>query len=645
MATNDEAPDLESLEAQLRSDWAGRDLLIEEMRALRWMEVEPDVPTAYEAEKIRAPVAQQIVTRVVGAMTTDEPMITVPPARQAPEAMGDASKVERATIAILAELQRQNDSDVLERFLECLIADGHGCMRMFHVPQIWKGYPKRDKKADESDSGYNHRTEDWKRGKSIPISWTWVDPLTVYPMWSDLGLERILEVGDRSPVTLHPKQQRWNNMKDNPEIWELLRGEKSASIGSVKFSQLWTKTHLTYAVNGKVVHHQKHRYKRPPYVYAYGLSPSTTERKHSGLSILYPLRHILPYFDRLLSQMATAVRIWCWPTPVIHTKNIAALINSIAGADTVKESGIPRTIEITPGEPVTLYEDEEIGFLVWKGNSPELSKMLAIVQEMIQKAGLADVMYGQSASGDSGYLVNQLIAAARMKLKPITVHGGRAMERMIQVLWDIVEYQIKEPLHVYNMAKNAHSWLVLKPKDLNGYRQVRVTINPMLPTDLYATSSRAINEVGAGLRGIGGSEGAMEMIGINQPDQMENQILWEKMKQMPVVQNLLAEEVARLFGIELRAKSDAAQSMTEEEIRAAMPGWPPGMQQALSAQAMAGAQGGSAVMAGPGGVQAAPPPPTPQAGAALPRQGLQQRPEGIATGQAPGARRTGEERA
>jgi hypothetical protein len=641
----EEYPDLPAIEAQGESNWGEAHALIKQMRELRFSENEPDVPDAYDAETVRTPIAYQIVERMVGTLTADDPQITVPPAKEGDRAVEQASRMERVTTAILRELARQQDDDPLERFIECLLADGHGCMRILYAPQTWKGYPKRDKKGGESDDDYNKRAEDWKRGKPLPLNWSWVDPLNVYPMWSEAGLEYVLETDYRDIATLNPLA--WNIVDNPPELHELARASSSAATSQVKFAQLWTRDTLTYAVNDQVVHHQKHRYQRPPYVYAFGISPSTTDRKYKGLSILFPLRHALPQLERVLSQKATAVRLWCWPTPIMRVGSNQALLSQLTNGQAQIESGTPRTIEIRPGHTVTLYEDEEISFLTWQGNGPDADEMIALLMQMIEKAGISDVMYGQAGSGDSGYQINQLIAAARMKFKPIVAHAQRGAEQLIQALWDIIEYQIKQPLYVYqDNPGGGGAWLSLKPEDLGGYRQVRVKVNPLLPTDTYARSSQAINEVRAGLRSV---QSGMEMIGIEQPDEMQRAILFDEFQRDPAIRSLLVQEVARRYGIKMAQQQAPQMQMGAQELMGMMGSLPPALQQVLAAQmmqqGMGAGMGGSQVQAAPG-VQAIPTPPTPTAAQQMPAPtaGPQTRPAGVATGRAPGAQRSGSER-
>uniref|UniRef100_A0A6M3KXV7 Portal protein n=1 Tax=viral metagenome TaxID=1070528 RepID=A0A6M3KXV7_9ZZZZ len=625
MALSD-PPNMAEIEAQLVSQYAARNTLMDEMDSLRFMEREVEVPAEMESEIVRSPMAYQIVERTVGTLTTDDPQITVPPASEKQGEVERSSKVERFFAAFLDEMPRQQGVDTLARFVECQVALGAGCMRVLYAPQMWRGYPKRDKKSNESDADYNKRAEEWKRGKPIPISWQYVDPRCVYPVWSEMGLEQIMEVDYRDVITLNTG--RWNQQK--PDLLELSRAQ--GTPGKIKFSQLWTADALTYAVGGEVVHHQKHGYQRPPYVYAHGIATSSRKAELAGISVLYPLRFLLPYLDRLLSQKATAVRLWCWPTPIVKLLDLPT------------EGEGPRTIEVQPGKTVTLFPGEEVSWLVWSGNGPDADEMVSLIMNMAERAGLADVAYGQ-VTGESGYAINQLLAATRMKWKPIVAHAERSLEHVLQATADIIEYQVEQPLYIYNASNNKTGWLSLGPDDLNGYRQVRVKLNPILPTDSYAISSRTINEVNNGLRS---KQSGMEQIGIEQPDEMDNQILMDKWKERPEVQAWLTEKMLERANIKLEQRQP---QFSAEQMAQVFPTLPPALQQALAqgiAPGVTPGQGGgmgAGVMAAPG-VQAVPTVAQQGSAQATPPQvlGRMTRPAGVATGRAPGAKRQGNER-
>jgi len=623
------APDIAATRQRLQSEWQERDAHITQMRDLRFMASSVDVPAAMEAEIVKTPVAYQLVQNMVGTLMADPLTIKVPPATQTEKAQAASSKIEAFTTVALEAIQRTMDEDVIERYVECLIADGHACMRCLYAPQLWQEFPTRGKDEDEED--YNKRTDDWKHGRPLPIALTWVDPLSVYPVWGELGLEAVLEDDWRDPLSLYGRADKFNLVKDRPELFELAMS-KGENKGMVRFSQLWTKGSLTYAINDEVIHFDKNPQGIVPYVYTMGNRTSSRKRGRMGLSMLYPMQNLIPYLDRLLSQKASAIRIWCWPTPIVR-------VRPLAGDDPQK----PRTIEIRPGQAVTLFEGEEISFLTWEGSGPDIDGMVGLIMNMIERAGLADSLYGIGSGESSGYAINQLIGAARMKFKPIVLHGERGIAQLCKIIWDIIEYQIGQEVFVYGWGKHA-GWISLGPKDLKGYRSVEVNLNPLLPTDAYARSSKTINEVRAGLRSV---RSGMEQVGIEDPEAERNQILVEQYLQSPNVQELLTREAVKKWGVIQRQ----GQSMALEELMEIAPHLPPALQQALKMAMMGmgnpnqapgqpdGNQPGmpsAAVMAAPG-VQAAPGAPAPNPASV----GRQVRPSGIATGMAPGPERRG----
>lgn len=598
-------PDIQAIKERLQDDWSARDELIAQLRSLRFMQHTVEVPTTMEAERVKIPDGHQMTERMVGTLTADAPTITIPPASEKVDAEEQASRMEKFILPALDQLERQADSDVIDKFVETLIADGHGCMRMLYAPQLWHGFPRRRRKQKETDVDYDDRTEVWKRGKPLPIAWNWLDPLTVYPMWSEFGLEGILEVDKRDVLTL--RSDRWNVQKPNLEELSRLNGTN----GAVEFAQWWTPGTLTYAVEGEVVHHQKHNYGSPPYSYALGLGAAINEPGKIGYGVLYPVRDVIPVRDRVLSQKLTSIRIWCWPTIVFKQ-------TAMGQALTPDESGnLPvREIQIAPGLPVTLYQDEEISFLTWQGSGPDADEALQFLMGIIERAGLSESMYGRSV-GDSGYAINQLIAAARMRYKPIVAHAERALEQQVARLFDIIEYQIKQTLHVYAYGKG-QGWISLGPDDLKGYRQVRVKLNPLMPTDTYARSSQALNEVTGGIRS---RYGAMEMIGIQQPEEEMRRILLDKWKERPEVEEFLTREAIKKAGLKL-----AEDELSAGALGRALPILPPALVKLLTEQAEAQVAVPTQPPGGPGAV------PTSQTPGLPPQQ-----PMGAPAGMPPGA--------
>lgn len=624
--------DLAKIERRLTTLWSPRNQLIEEMRRLRFMQFSVEVPAAIEAVPYYSSRGYQIPERMVPTLTANPITLSVPPAANTDAARRASSLMERWTMAALAQLAKQSNEDVMERFVECLVADGHGCMRLqYSRAQHWGGYPRR--KKSESADEYDKRSEDWKRAKPMPLHWQWVDPLCVYPLFGETGPVAMLEVDHRDIAVLHP--ERWSETKKDPELIDLALHR--SGTGRVKFSQLWTRDRLVYAIDGQVVHDVRHSYGRPPYVYFYGIATSLRDPELCGLSSLFPLRHSLIRFSELITQKSSTVRLDAWPTWTLETPE-----NSPFGPE---GSGEP--FELVPGTVHELTPGQVLRNVTNPGPGPDADELLALVGGEVDRAGISELMRGGTRGEMSGYAINQLIAAARTKFKPIIDHTEMAMELLCQLLWDIVEYQVKETLYVYSHAKKEGGWLALGPDDLNGYRQVKVSLNPIMPSDEYAKSSMNINLTKARLKS---RYTGMSDIGIEQPEEEEDRILLEMFRDSPQVQAILVKEVADRYGLKLQKTRELAIA----ELAQLMPSLPPGLQQAIM-MVMQGQQGGggpgqpgmpggprpgmrpgvtgSETMAAPG-VQAVPQPgPGPQ------MVGRQVRPSGIGTGREPGVRR------
>jgi hypothetical protein len=527
------------IQADLESKYAERNLLIDEMEKLRFMEFAvTGMPDGMEDEMVIPPTGYSIVENVVGTMVANDPQIRIPPAAMTARAQVSSSQLEKWTYGALMQLRMQQNEDVFERFMECMVAYGHACTRMLYAPQLWKGFPKKDK--GEEDEQYNDRSEAWKQGRPLPIAWTWLDPRCAYPVWSDLGLEAVLEVDRRDPLAI--SRFKFNQISE-PELGELERTHTDDS-GEIEFAQLWTRKSLTYAIGGQVIHQEIHKYPNVPYVYAMGQAVASKDPARMGLSVLYPLRKIIPYLARLLSQKASAIHVYAWPTVILRQAQFSSPIGeNVEGSD----GAAMRSLDFTPGKPYALLPGEDISFLVWNGEGPDIDRQIGIIMEMCDRAGIPGTSMGAN-SGDSGYAVNQLIGAARMKLKPLIRHGEDALRQDIQNLWDIVEYRVKQKVPVYLREKKQGGWMEIGPDDLKGYRHVEVNLNPLLPTDTYAKSSQAINEYNATLRS---RRSAREMVGIEQPEDEENQRLIELFLDRPEIQDLMSQAIVRKAGFML----------------------------------------------------------------------------------------------
>ncbi len=139
--------DLASLKQRAEAVYSERNSLIDEMRALRFMENSPSVPKGMEGEIVRTPLAYQIIERMLGTLTVDKPIIRIPP-RDLTVGGSGASNLEVGIVAPLRN-ERQSDSDPFASLsAESLLCGGWGAMRDACAAGMG-GYPNRPR--DEED--------------------------------------------------------------------------------------------------------------------------------------------------------------------------------------------------------------------------------------------------------------------------------------------------------------------------------------------------------------------------------------------------------------------------------------------------------------------------------------------------------------
>ena len=159
---------------------------------------------------------------------------------------------------------------------------------------------------------------------------------------------------------------------------------------------------------------------------------------------------------------------------------------------------------------------------------------------MIDQAGAPSVLFGVPPDGNaSGYLLNQLINTARVSFQQIARHAEQALERIVQLMWRLVETRIGETVFVFE-AEDDHGWIGLGPQDIDGYHAVRVRLDPLGPADDVAQGTLAASLVGARLAS---RRWAMrEKLGIEDAETVEDEILLDELIDAPEIRTAIARE-------------------------------------------------------------------------------------------------------
>ncbi len=524
---------VQELEQHLLTEFGGRNARIERLRRLRFMEEPVDIPAAYRAttREVRTPLAREQLKRVVGSLTANHPTISVPPADQTPESRANASRRERWTAAALRRMKNDAGRDIFGMFVDALVADGTGVMKLVYVPERWTGYPRRGDAGPETDAGFNERSTRFKRAAPFPLAWRDVDVLTFYPLIGDDGIEACLEISERPKWLM---MRRYGLVEDRRSGRLAPAGRAPASEGpataggSVRVIEYWDREHFAYLVDGHLVRRGRHAYGAVPYVMAHGNQSPSRDPAKAGESMLASVEYLVPLLDRLLTMKQNAVHLYAYPTPKL---------TGFAGSDAaLGDDGRPPPIEFRPGEILPLFPGEDLSLLQWSGTPPDLDELIALTRSMIDQAGVPTVLFGIAPDGNtSGYYLNQLINAARLSFNQITRHAEQALERIVQLAWRLVEHRVRETVYVY--GDDDAAWLGLSPRDVNGYYAVRAKLEALAPADEIAQGTYAANLVAAKLAS---RRWAMqEKLGIANAAEMQAEILREEMLDDPEVRREL----------------------------------------------------------------------------------------------------------
>ncbi len=553
---------LRELEEQLLAEFGERNARIERLRRLRHMELPVDIPPAYRtsAREVRTPLAREQLKRVIGSLTANRPLVHVPPAESTEAARAGADLRARWTSAALRRMDSEAARDVFGMLIDAMVADGAGVLKLLYAPDRWAGYPRRSANADEPAETFLQRAERFKKSARFPLAWRDVDVTTFYPLEGEDGLEACLEIAERPR---HLVQRRYGLITDKRSGRLVPPGGDTRALdtpgaqpdapntaprATVRVVEYWDDEYFAYLVDGHLVRRGRHDYGAIPYVHAYGDQTPSRDPAKAGVSMLASMEYLVPLLDQLLTMKQNALFLYAYPTPKIT--NFSPIDPSLSN------DGRPRALDFRPGEILPLYQGEDLTFLQWQGTPPDLDELIAQTRAMIDQAGAPSVLFGVPPDGNtSGYLLNQLINTARVSFQQVARHAEQALERIVRLMWRLVETRIGETVFVFE-AEDDHGWIGLGPQDIDGYHAVRVRLDPLGPADDVAQGTLAASLVGARLAS---RRWAMrEKLGIEDAEAVEDEILLDELIDAPEIRSAIAREALGQAGLQPSPTGEAA---------------------------------------------------------------------------------------
>lgn len=571
----------------LQIEYAKRVSDDKELDLLYFQENKVEVPANIETERVKPATAFETVARIKGVFTQTYPTIQVIEPGLGEASRAKSAKVENFLNALFPILEDERNEDVWEDVLEDVIRMGRGCCRLLWLNKRWEAMPKREGQQDDEflslegeqqDREYIKRADEYKRGK-LPFRWQHIPVTGFYPIASEEDGE-LAEVVYITKRRLSGLKRTYKNIPGAPSYDPFLM---------VEFIEYWNSQWCGYFMGGlsdgvSLLRVWKHRYGRPPFAYIKGQTTTSTEVTKQTLSVLEPMKDLIGYEERLITQRASLVRLWCWATAVIEHPTLGGQMTEP-----------PPKVEIKPSETVNVWEGTRIYFLAPNTSPAEVDQQVRWVAQRLQRLGL-DV---ETSTELSGYAYATMLATARARLNPIANHLRRGFIKVAQLALDIVDL-IGDTVYVYGKEGEASKWLSLSPSDIKGYRNLDVRVMAQLPTDKVAMAMLAKKLTEGEQPLIDRNMARERYLEITDPQKVEDEIRIQQLLDSPPIQQFMVAEALKRAGMKLEPEQGAqiAPGMLPPALEQAL-GIAPGMP--LTPAPVGATAGIEGMPGGPGG--------------------------------------------
>jgi hypothetical protein len=469
--------------------------------------------------------------------------------------------------------------------------------------------PAKRRKPRSAEFKYLTDLDKEKRKAKGLLSWSYLDPKTVYPVW--LGEE---ELGCLIVVTQHP---RWTTLSEygltlngDGKIVEAIgqpEPEYSASAGeTVRKIAHWTAESVTYYLecNGsarqvETIHH------------GYGFIPVTFE---------FGWR--LPHWSNIKAGWGAAAVICPSVEYVSHLKTLHA--NQTAGSisppfkrtvplglDPVRENGNEiQTTKITPNTIYNLRPGEDISPFQQAQPNNHLTEQIRMEQEQIVDLR-GPVATGNLSDAENGFAIESMKSAGKVKNMPFIQGCSTTLRQVTQMAMRLLREQVPDgawPIYVEPRRDKTDGLMEISKEDLEDEPRVVWDISPEQPAGEMVRNRGIHERLSAGTIG---PEQAITEMGDNPMDVFED-IARGKMREDPLWQEMFKAEMVSEYGrADLYSRFVALQTWGEtggvanaQGVVPMMGGDPAAVGGAMGSGGMPGDAG--ALTMSPGGAGAAP---------------------------------------
>lgn len=539
------------------------DQMVLKVRAHRKMQIASKAPASYRSTskdlKAGGALIDDAISIVAGTLVGGERRVQVIP--------GDDSEDEQQRQADLKKwlwaavigdqgqpsmLQQACGEPFFELGIDQACGDGKCVWELTTRQELWSpehGYPTR--KDDDSDGDYLKRTDRWKKYAPFPFEIARVDPLS-YDEWKVRGKAvEAIKIEERPLREVYPYYGiRRRNADPASAFMDEPYPEQDAPsyVGkkTAKCLTFWKADPIPnedgecrvlwiYYVDGVLA--DKGETIGPPwhplpyFPYA-GMHSSLPDPAFKAVSIAYRLTRLCEGLDTLIAMKFNIAALFSQPIWLDYTP--ANTVTDIQfGAEGGKLELVPIMLE--SGKMYKLGAGRDIKALI---PPPEATVVLESLKndifELINIVGLPAALRGVSpGAGSAGYMVAQLIAAARTKLAPVLNNAADALSQMCSYLLWKVEHQFPEGVPLWAGSDTAGEWLSVGAKDIDGRYAVRIGVEPNLPVDRIQQAEASLTQQQSGA--ISMKRHREEGLSIDDPLAEEEVIEAERVRQHPLV--------------------------------------------------------------------------------------------------------------
>ena len=583
-----------TLAAQLRQRYDARNTTIEKLRKLRFMQHDVPIPPAYkqdDEEPIRTYALGKSIETAVGALTGLWPNIHVPlPPQPAGADLANASARERFLSAYLRRLNEQEGSrDFFRLLLDSMIAEGVGVLKATYTPKAWQAMPQlrtflkdRDYHASLSDAhiladftpaerdAWNAASEAFVQNAPLPFRVRPVDVLTYFPVRGEFGTDAVLEITQRPLVAARRQASVWGGLPVDER--------EPLTEATVTLYEYWDDQYMALwaSLGGehRLVGAMAHGHLRLPYFESMGQVTSSADPQFEAISTPFKLQYTIPHVDRLLNIAYNVAHLTGYPHLQQNQRSL-------------DEKEDPAPLELTPGQIYTY--DSNVGegpveTLQVQANSADVHAMTGLLLSLSDASGMGAAASGQGRfSGDSGFLQAQLTELAKTGYHQVPEHAGWALSALCRWMLQMIDGPIGRTLWVDAEAEHAgrqvRQWIGLGPDQINGYTTVDVQVRPFNPVMDIARGTHFTN---MRERGMIPWRRALELSGYEQPEALMEEVLMDKLVEVPALQAAIINHALERAGIAAppdEAAGAAGPAVDPQVVAAAMGvegGRPPG---------------------------------------------------------------------